>query len=129
MYNVGEQTVDVRKDVKFDASGVVNGKITHAAQGSQVVIEEAGDFYVGVSACAAGPYQMALMLNSRMAVTLGSGPGVQQTSAQVIVRIREDDLPSKLSLRNYASLGPVLLRTFAGGSEKNITASLTIVKL
>ena len=56
----------------------------------------------------------------------GSGAGTQQNHGQVIVGLKKEDT---ITLVNYHSAAAVGLQSSSGGTERNVTALVTLLKL
>lgn len=74
------------------------------------------------------PNQFALFLNGVEVpgTVYGSGAGTQQNSGQAIFEI---DAGDTLTLRNHTSAAAVGLASVIGGTEANVNASISILKL
>ena len=88
----------------------------------------AGTYKITFVVSAVEPNQFALFQNGApiAGAVYGSGAGTQQTTGQVLVSMAAGDI---LTLRNHTSAAAVTLQTLAGGTQINVSASVTIEKL
>jgi hypothetical protein len=123
----------IRQDVAIDAavlfdgqSGLVN--IENKAGSSDISILENGNYLVSFSVSGTQSNQFAIFVNGRVVPgsIYGSGAGTQQNNVQVIVGLVKDD---KVTLVNYHSAAAVGLQSLSGGTEENVVASVTLLKL
>ncbi|PIT83090.1 collagen-like protein [Limnohabitans sp. 15K] len=123
----------IRQDVAIDAavlfdgqSGLVN--IENKAGSSDISILENGNYLVSFSVSGTQSNQFAIFVNGRVVPgsIYGSGAGTQQNNGQVIVRLEKGDT---VTLVNYHSAAAVGLQSLSGGTEENVVASVTLLKL
>ena len=102
--------------------------IVHAPGTSQIVIEAPGAYEVRFIVSGTEPSQFAVFANGFLipGSVYGSGAGTQQNVGQVIVQLAANDV---LTLRNHSSAAAVGLPSVVGGTQANVTASLTIQRL
>ncbi|WP_147306835.1 BclA C-terminal domain-containing protein [Paenibacillus taihuensis] len=129
VYQSTAQEVAIGESVTFDTNGVLFGGIGHTVGDAEVSLNVAGTYYIQFSVTSEQPCQFALFVNGQFypGTIYGSAESNHQDAGQAIVRVQ--GVPGTLTLRNYLSLDTVVLETLAGGTEANVTASLTIVKL
>ncbi len=74
------------------------------------------------------PNQFTLFVNGAPVPgsTYGSGAGTQQNTGVTMVALSTADV---IELRNFTSAAAVTLQTLAGGTETNVNASLTFLRL
>jgi hypothetical protein len=127
IYALIRQDVAIDAAVLFDAqSDLVN--IENRVGSSDIGILENGNYLVGFSVTGTEPNQFAIFVNGTVVPgsIYGSGAGTQQNNGQVIVRLEKGDT---VTLVNYHSAAAVGLQSLSGGSEENVTASVTLLKL
>jgi hypothetical protein len=127
IYALIRQDVAIDAAVLFDAqSDLVN--IENRVGSSDIGILENGNYLVGFSVTGTEPNQFAIFVNGRVVPgsIYGSGAGTQQNNGQVIVRLEKGDT---VTLVNYHSASAVGLQSLSGGTERNVTASVTLLKL
>ena len=128
VYNLAAETVAIEADVTFSSNGVMTSGITHALNGSAIVLANAGDYKITFSVSGTEPNQMALFVNGVQVLggVYGSGAGTQQTTGQAIVTVAAGAV---LTVRNHSSAAAVTLATPIGGTQANANASVAIEKL
>ena len=128
IYNLTVQDVGVEDDVVFDTNGILTLGFTHAPLSSIIVIVEEGIYKVDFSVSGTEPNQFALFLNGVVVpgTVYGSGAGTQQNTGQAIFPIGAGDA---LTLRNHSSAAAVGLASVIGGTQANVNASISILKL
>jgi hypothetical protein len=127
IYALIRQEVAIDAAVLFDAqSDLLN--IEYKVGSSDISILENGNYLVGFSIAGTEPNQFAIFVNGRVVPgsIYGSGAGTQQNNGQVIVRLEKGDT---VTLVNYHSAAAVGLQSLSGGTEENVTASVTLLKL
>lgn len=127
IYALNRQDVAIDAAVLFDAqSDLLN--IEHQLDSSDISILQDGNYLVSFSITGTEPNQFAIFVNGAVVPgsIYGSGAGTQQNHGQVIVSLREKDT---LTLVNYHSAAAVGLQSNSGGTEKNVVASVTLLKL
>ena len=125
VYNLGSRAIPIEGDISFDTNGVLTAEIAHAIGASQIHVISAGDYKVTFSVSTAEPNQFALFVNGVEVpgTVYASGAGTQQNVGQAIITLGANDV---LTLRNYSSWAAATLQTFAGGTQANVNASITI---
>ncbi|MCW2764228.1 MAG: hypothetical protein JWO11_187 [Nocardioides sp.] len=124
VYNTSSQVVPIEADIVFDSNGPLIG-VTHTPGTSPLVVSTAGVYSVRFVVSAVEPNQFALFVNGAEAPgsVFGSGSGTQQNVGEVLVMLSAGDV---LTLRNHTSAAAVTLQTLAGGTQTNVSASITI---
>jgi hypothetical protein len=134
IYNLTEQTVEVKDKesfdksaVAFDSNGLLYG-VEHKVGSRQIVIRSSGYYFVAYSISGTQENQFAIFVNEQPAQgsVYGSGAGTQQTYGQLIVELKENDV---LRLVNFSSSSAVDLASVVGGTQANVNASIIIQKL
>jgi hypothetical protein len=134
IYNLTEQTVEVKDKesfdksaVAFDSNGLLYG-VEHEVGSSQIFIRSSGYYFVAFSISGTQENQFAIFVNEQPAQgsVYGSGAGTQQTYGQLIVELNEKDV---LRLVNFSSASAVGLASVVGGTQANVNASIIIQKL
>ena len=125
VYNLGSRAIPIEGDISFDTNGVLTAGIAHAIGASQIHVISAGDYKVTFSVSTAEPNQFALFVNGVEVpgTVYASGAGTQQNVGQAIITLGANDV---LTLRNHSSWAAATLQTFAGGTQANVNASITI---
>jgi hypothetical protein len=128
IYNTGLQVVAIEAPVLFSNTGVITAGITHAPGSAQIAIGSAGDYKVDFSVSGVEPNQFALFVNGAAVAEAiyGSGAGTQQNTGQAIITLSAGDV---LTLVNHSSAAAVTLQDLAGGTQTNVNASISILKL
>ncbi|MBA2727124.1 MAG: collagen-like protein, partial [Parachlamydiaceae bacterium] len=128
VYNLGAQVVAIEADVSFDTNGAISSGFTHAPGTTTISIAAPGIYIVEFSVSGVEPNQFALFLNGAEVpgTIYGSGAGTQQNNGRAIFAMSAGDV---LTLRNHSSAAAVTLQTLAGGTQVNVNASITILKL
>ncbi|AOY75621.1 collagen-like protein [Clostridium formicaceticum] len=128
IYNVGAQTIPLETDVIFSNNGVISGNITHAAGTAAIILGSAGDYSVWFYASALEPSQFTLFLNGAPVpgATYGAEAGTSPNPGWAIINASAGDV---LTVRNHTSEVPVILQTFAGGTQVNVNASILIQRI
>ena len=127
IYALLPQSVAIDAAVLFDGqSGLVN--IENTAGSTDISVLQSGNYLVSFSIAGTEPNQFAIFVNGRVVPgsIYGSGAGTQQNNGQVIVGLVKDD---KVTLVNYHSAAAVGLQSLSGGTEENVVASVTLLKL
>jgi hypothetical protein len=93
-----------------------------------IVIQVGGNYFVSYSVTGTESNQFALTVNGVVVPgsIYGSGAGTQQNNGQMIVRL---DAGNWVNLVNNLSAAAVGLQSLSGGFERNVTASVTLLKL
>lgn len=121
------QNVGIDAAVLFDSqSNLLN--IENRAGSSDITILLGGSYLVSFSVTGTEPNQFAIFVNGVVVPgsIYGSGAGTQQNNGQVIVTLEKEDI---VTLVNYHSAAVVGLQSLSGGTELNVTASVTLLKL
>lgn len=128
VYNLTAQTVAIEADVPFDSNGLITPGFTHTPSSSVISINAAGVYKVIFSVSGTESNQFALFLNGLEVpgTVYGSGAGTQQNTGQAIFAMGAGD---SLTLRNHSSASAVGLASVIGGTQANVNASITILKL
>ena len=128
IYNLAAQTVAVDAVVLFDSNGTMTADITHTLSTGDITFSTVGIYLVTFSVSGTEPNQFALFLNGSTLIggIYGAGAGTQQNNGSMIIAITAGDV---LTLRSYSSAAAVTLATPIGGTQANVNASVTIVKL
>lgn len=94
-------------------------------QTTQIAVTHLGNYEVTFSVSGVEPNQFALFINGVLATgtVYGSGAGTQQNKGQATLALAAGDI---LTLRNHSSAAAVTLQTLAGGTQKNVNASVVI---
>ena len=118
----------IEADITFSSNGVMTSGITHALNGSAIVLVNAGTYKITFSVSGTEPNQMALFVNGVQVLggVYGSGAGTQQTTGQAIVSVAAGAV---LTVRNHSSAAAVTLATPIGGTQANANASVAVEKL
>lgn len=123
----------IRQDVAIDAAVLFDAQsellnIESRVGSSDITILENGNYLVGFSVTGTEPNQFAIFVNGRVVPgsIYGSGAGTQQNNGQVIVKLEKGDT---VTLVNYHSAAAVGLQSLSGGTEENVVASVTLLKL
>lgn len=123
----------IRQDVAIDAAVLFDAQsellnIESRMGSSDITILENGNYLVGFSVTGTEPNQFAIFVNGRVVPgsIYGSGAGTQQNNGQVIVKLEKGDT---VTLVNYHSAAAVGLQSLSGGTEENVVASVTLLKL
>ncbi|MER1999844.1 MAG: collagen-like protein, partial [Lysinibacillus sp.] len=128
VYNTTDQTVSPNTDVIFNTTGVVTPGITHTPGTANIVVTSPGDYEILFGTTTNEPSQFAVFVNgtTQLPGTLyGSGSGVVQNNGLAIVTLAANDVVTLRSL----SATSVTLTNPVGGTEENITASISLKKL
>ncbi|MEO8127380.1 MAG: hypothetical protein ABJF23_19865 [Bryobacteraceae bacterium] len=127
VFNNGAQVVALEADVLFDSNGLLSG-FSHTTGTSVVVVTNAGVYQVSFVVSTVEPNQFTLFLNGApvSGATFGSGAGTQQNQGSVMVSLTAGDV---LTLRNHTSAAAVTLQTLAGGTQTNVNAGITLLKV
>jgi len=128
IYNLLAQSVAIEADVPFDTNGILTPGIIHAPSSTTIGIVNAGVYKVDFSVSGTQPNQFALFLNGALVpgTIYGSGAGTQQNTGQAIFTIGSGDV---ITLRNHSSSSAVGLASVIGGTQANVNASISILKL
>jgi hypothetical protein len=129
VYNLAAQVVPIEADVIFDSNGPITAGFTHILGTNVISVISGGVFQVIFSASGVEPNQFALFVNGAPAspgAVYGSGAGTQPNTGPTIITMATGDA---LTLRNHSSAAAVTLQTLAGGTQINVNASITILKL
>jgi hypothetical protein len=127
IYALNRQEVAIDAAVLFDAqTDLLN--IEHQLDSSVISILQDGNYLVSFSITGTEPNQFAIFVNGVVVPgsVYGSGAGTQQNHGQVIVGLRQKDT---VTLVNFHSAAAVGLQSNSGGTEKNVVASVTLLKL
>ncbi|WP_227019254.1 collagen-like triple helix repeat-containing protein [Sinanaerobacter chloroacetimidivorans] len=127
IYNTGIQTVPVEENILFNANGALLG-LDHIVNTDEIVVGSDGIYSVWFLVAAEEANQFALFQNG-MEVPGGiyeSGDLTQPNPGMVMIAANEGDV---LSIRNHTSLSSVNLQNMAGGTQTNVNASVTILKI
>lgn len=123
----------IRQDVAIDAAVLFDAQsellnIESRVGSSDITILENGNYLVGFSVTGTEPNQFAIFVNGRVVPgsIYGSGAGTQQNNGQVIVKLEKGDT---VTLVNYHSAAAVGLQSLSGGTEENVVAGVTLLKL
>jgi hypothetical protein len=131
IFNLNTQTVAPETDISFDSNGPIFGGISHAPGSAEIMINNAGDYYVLFSITGATVNEFALFLDNVLVegTIFGSDNNNQQNTGQAIITVTS--VPATLTLRYHSNI-PILsvqLQTLAGGTQPNVTASIFLQKL
>ena len=128
IYNLTAQNVAIEADIPFDTNGMMTPGFVHAPASTSILIVEAGIYEVKFSVSGTEPNQFALFVNGlEIAGTVhGSGAGTQQNTGQAIFAMAAGDV---LTVRNHSSAAAVGLASLVGGTQANVNASISILKL
>jgi hypothetical protein len=126
VFNTGEQIVEIDRSVAFDSDGLIFG-VTHR-RSDEIVIQSGGIYSIAFSIAASEPSQLGLFVNHRAVEgsVYGSGAVAQQNNGQILLELKVDDV---LTLVNNRSETALSLTGKIGGSNINVNASLTIIKV
>jgi hypothetical protein len=127
IYALIPQTVAINAPVLFDSNGPLLG-VTHGLGSDAIAIVSAGTYLVTFSASGTEPNQFTIYVNGAPdpSTTYGSGAGTQQNTGSAILVLAAGDI---LTLVNHSSAAAVTLASIVGGTEANVTASVTIIRL
>jgi hypothetical protein len=130
IYHVGDYTVPINEDIPFNTNGIISSGFSHTVPDKAITIVNAGVYIVFFYTTSVEPNQFALFQNGLAPYIpgglFGSGSGTQQNNGAVIINAMAGDT---LTLRNHSSPAAVGLANLSGGTEINVNASLTIIKL
>ncbi len=127
IYNTGNQSITVNGSVPFSNNGALLG-ISHDINEAPIVIEKAGVYAVWYTVSGVEVNQFTLFLNDTLVPGSTYGTDVMNNSYSGMAIINAD-AGDVLTLRNYASNGPVTLDSGAGGSENAVSASIMLLKI
>jgi BclA C-terminal domain/Collagen triple helix repeat (20 copies) len=127
IYNEAAQVVPIESAVTFDSNGDLSG-FTHNPGSAALDVTSAGEYLVDFSVTGNEPNQFTLFDNGNPVAgsTYGSGAGTQQNNGQIILSLAAGD---SLTLVNQSSAAAVTLQPFAGGTQTNVNASLTVERV
>jgi len=127
IYNTGNQSIVAEGSIPFSSNGALLG-ITHNAGSEPIAIETAGTYSVWFTVTGQSANQFALFQNDILVPGSIYGTGVASSNNAGIVMINADagDL---ITLRNHTSSGPVILDNSTGGTQTNVSASITLLKI
>ncbi len=121
--------VPINGAVPFSDNGPIGSAVVSHAPGTDTVtVNTPGVYEIGFSVSGVEPNQFTLFVNGVPVPgsTYGSGAGTQQNTGVTIVALSTADV---VELRNFSSSAAVTLQTPAGGTEANVNASLTFLRL
>lgn len=126
-------TVAIGAAFPFDTDGPSTPGFSHTASpvpavSSPITILNAGTYKVDFSVTVAEARQIALYLNGSVvgSTIYGQATGTAVTTGVAIIEVAAGDV---LTLRNHLSAAALTLVTPSGGTENNVTNSLTILKI
>lgn len=127
IYNLTAQSVAVEATVPFDSNGPLSG-VTHTASSDSIVVVSAGTYSIVFSVSGTEPNQFALFVNgvAQTSTVYGSGAGTQQNTGSAILTLGAGDT---ITLVNHSSAAAVTLASVVGGTQANVNASVTILRL
>lgn len=133
-YNLeASATVAVGAPFPFDSDGPVSAGFSHQASpipgtSAPITILNAGIYKVDFTVTVAEARQIALYLNGVVvpSTIYGQATGTSVTTGVALIEASAGD---ELTLRNHLSAAALTLVTPSGGSEDNVTNSLTILKI
>jgi hypothetical protein len=127
VYALIPQTVAISAPILFDTNGPLSN-INHTPSSSIISVVYAGVYYVTFSVSGTEPNQFDIFVNGVQTLSsiYGSGAGTQQNTGSVILNLNGADT---LTLVNNASPAAVTLASLVGGTNTNVTASVTILKI
>lgn len=129
IYNLDPAVVPITGSVPFSNNGPIGSAVVAHAPGTDtVIVNTSGVYQIGFSVSGVEPNQFSLFANGVPipGSTYGSGAGTQQTTGVVMVPLLAGDV---IELRNFSSAAAVTLQTLAGGTQTNVNASLTFMRL
>ncbi len=130
VYNLTAQpTIAIEADILFDTNGPISSGFTHAPGTSTITVVNAGTYAVIFSVSGVEPNQFAIFVNgapSSPVTIYGSGAGTQENTGMGILVLSGGDI---LTLRNHSSAAAVTLQTLAGGTQTNVNASVTLLRI
>jgi len=129
IFNTDPLVVPILGAVSFSDNGPIGSAVvTHAPGTDSVTVNTAGVYEIGFSVTGVEPNQFALFVNGVPVPgsIYGSGAGTQQNTGVTMVALSTADV---IELRNFSSASAVTLQTLAGGTEANVNASLTFLRL
>ena len=127
IYNVGFQVVPIGASIVFDSAGPSAG-VTFLPSTSFIAVQTSGVYDVAFHVSGIEPNQFAVFVNGAPApgAVFGSGAGTQQTHGRVLLQLAAGDT---ISIVNHASAAAVSLQSFAGGTQSNVNASVTLLRI
>jgi hypothetical protein len=127
VYALIPQTVAIDAPVLFDANGPLNN-ILHTPGSNAINIMNMGVYLIQFSVSGTEPNQFDIYVNGapNLSSLHGSGAGTQQNNGSVILNLNAADV---ITLVSHSSTAAVTLASPVGGTQSNVTASITIVKL
>jgi hypothetical protein len=136
VYNLLGATLSTGDPVPFDSVGPLLG-ILFTPGSTNITVVNAGTYLIDFSASGVEPNQFAILINNTgtasSGIVYGSGAGTQQNNGSMILVLPAGAV---ITLNNFmSSASPIFLQTMgsagapAGGTQSNIGASVTIVRL
>jgi hypothetical protein len=128
VYNLAAQVVPIEADITFDSQSSGSG-ITFTNGTSVIIINASGLYFVSFGVSAVEPNQFAIFTNGALAAPytiFGSGAGTQQNSGTVLLTLAAGDV---ITIRNHTSASAVTLQSLSGGTQINVNAFVTIMKM
>ncbi|MBK5231612.1 MAG: collagen-like protein [Thermoleophilia bacterium] len=129
IYNLDPEVVPIAADVTFSTNGPIGSTlVSHTPGTATITVNTSGVYEIGFSVSGVEPNQFTIFVNG-IAVpgsTYGSGAGTQQNTGVTMVALLAGDA---VTLRNFSSAAAVTLQTLAGGTETNVNASMTFLRL
>jgi hypothetical protein len=127
IYNLTAQSIAVEAAVPFDSNGPLSG-ITHPAGSPSITVTNGGTYAITFSVSGTEPNQFALFINGVAAPSTiyGSGAGTQQNTGPTILILGAGDV---ITLVNHSSAAAVTLASVVGGTQANVSASVTILQV
>jgi len=127
VYALIPQTVAIAAPILFDANGPLSN-INHTPNSATISVVSAGVYYITFSVSGTEANQFDIFVNGVqiLSAIYGSGAPTQQNNGSVILNLNAADT---LTLVNNASSAAVTLGSVVGGTNANVTASVTILKI
>lgn len=128
IYNTSAQTVSAEADITFDTNAFLTSNITHVAGTSQIHFLAEGEYLISFSVSSTTANQFAVFKNNTVVPGSIYGTGIAnvQNNGQAFVYIEAGDF---ITIRNHTSVLPVVLGTLFGGTQVNVNASVSILRL
>ena len=127
IYNTGNQSIPTEGSIPFSSNGALLG-ISHNAGAGPITIETAGTYAVWFIVTGQLDNQLALFQNGLLVPgsIYGTDVATSSNSGIVMINANAGDI---LTLRNHTSTGPIILDNSAGGTQTNVSASITLLKV
>lgn len=127
IYNTGNQSVPAEGSIPFSTNGALL-RIAHNAGAGPITVEGEGTYAVWFTVNGQSANQFALFQNDIVVPGSIYGTGLSSggNTGMVIINAAAGDL---LTLRNHTSSGPVVLNNSAGGTQTNVSASITLLRI